>query len=197
MPFDLRRPKAGRLHPASGLESPARRAWLLQVLKGCASVSVTGWPLAAHAGGPRVGKPAPPLVVHTLDGNEIATDSLRGKVVILTFWATWCAPCRAELPILSAYAAEHAAQGLQVVGISLDEADNLPEVRKVAASLSFPVALLGGEYAGDYGRIWRMPANFTIDRAGLLADNSWDDDHPEWTEARLQGIVSPLLRQPS
>jgi thiol-disulfide isomerase/thioredoxin len=92
------------------------------------------------------------LVLHALDGRSISTDELRGKVVILTFWATWCEPCRDELPLLSDYAARHADQGLQVLGFSLDGPDELSAVRQVASGLSFPVGLLGSAWAGDYGR---------------------------------------------
>ena len=190
MPSELKRLVAGR---GSGPASPGRRAWLPRALMCCAAVGIWGLSPAASAGGLKLGKPAPPLVLHTLDGQAISTDSLRGKVVILTFWATWCVPCREELPLLSAYAAEHARQALQVLGFSLDEPENLPAVRKIAASLSFPVGLLGSAWADDYGRIWRLPVSFTIDRSGLLVDNSWDDDESAWTEARLQRIVTPLL----
>jgi len=175
--------------------SPIRRALLLQALGLGAASGLSAMPLAAHASGLAVGKPAPPLVLHTLDGKTITTDSLRGKVLILTFWATWCAPCMEDLPLLSAYAAEHAQQGLQVLGFCLNEPEDLPAVQRVAATLSFPVGLLGSAWAGKYGRIWRLPADFTIDRAGVLVDNSWDDAQPGWTEARLQRVVTPLLSQ--
>lgn len=141
-----------------------------------------------------MGKSAPPLVLHTLNGQQIATSQLRGKVVILTFWATWCTPCRTELPVLSEYAKLHAPQGLQVLGFSLDDPENLPEVQRVAATLNFPVGLLGSAWAGGYGRIWRLPVSFTIDRSGILVDNTWDDEQPAWTEARLLRVVSPLLQ---
>lgn len=153
------------------------------------------WPLASDASDLTVGQPAPPLVLHTLDGRSIATTSLKGMVVILTFWATWCEPCRKELPLLSAYAARHARQGLRVLGFSLDGPDHLAEVKKLSADLSFPVGLLGSPWAGGYGRIWRLPVNFTIDRNGLLVNNGWADAYPAWTEKRLQKIVSPLLSQ--
>jgi thiol-disulfide isomerase/thioredoxin len=132
-------------------------------------------------------------VLHTLDGRSIATRDLIGQVVIATFWATWCDPCREELPLLSAYASLHAQQGLQVLGFSLDGPEDLPKVHKVAARLSFPVGLLGSPWAGAYGRIWRIPVSFVIDRAGRLADNGWDDAQPVWTRERLQRIVDPLL----
>jgi cytochrome c biogenesis protein CcmG, thiol:disulfide interchange protein DsbE len=160
----------------------------------CAALTLC--PALARADGPTVGKPAPPLTVTTLDGRSLSTDSLRGQVVVLSFWATWCTPCRAELPVLSAYAAQHAQDGLVVLGISLDDPGNVAEVRKIAQTLSFPVAILGSEWAGKYGRIWKMPANFTIDRAGLLADNAWNDAQPDWTQARLESIITPLLAKP-
>src|ERR1035437_10300720 len=75
---------------------------------------IVGWNLLANeviAGELKVGQPAPPLVLHTLDGKHIATGDLHGQVVIATFWATWCEPCRVELPLLSAYAARHATDG--------------------------------------------------------------------------------------
>jgi len=174
--------------------SPARRAVLRQLLAGCALATLGGWSDSAQASSLAIGKPAPPLMLHTLEGQNITTASLLGKVVILTFWATWCDPCREELPLLSDYAARHAHQGLQVLGFSLDEPDNLPAVRDVASTLSFPVGLLGSPWAGGYGRIWRIPTNFTIDRSGALADNGWDDPQPSWTSARLERIVTPLLR---
>lgn len=141
----------------------------------------------------KLGKPAPPLVLHTLDGQHIGTRDLLGKVVIVTFWASWCGPCREELPVLSAYAARHANDGLQVLGFSIDDADNLKQVREVAATLSFPSGLLGGPYAGGYGRIWRMPVSFVIDRKGILVDNGWDDSQPAWTDERLKRVMDPLL----
>jgi cytochrome c biogenesis protein CcmG/thiol:disulfide interchange protein DsbE len=147
----------------------------------------------AQANDLQLGKTAPPLVLHTLDGRSIATRDLLGQVVIATFWATWCDNCREELPLLSAYAAQHKAQGLSVLGFSLDGADEMPQVKTTAARLDFPVGLLGSAWAGEYGRIWRIPVSFVIDRAGRLVDNGWNDTHPAWTEARLQRIVDPLL----
>jgi thiol-disulfide isomerase/thioredoxin len=148
----------------------------------------------AQAASLEVGRPAPPLTLRTLDGHSIATEDLRGKVVVLTFWATWCEPCRQELPLLSAYAARHADRGLRVLGFSLDEPGELAAVREVAAGLSFPVGLLGSPYAGGYGRVWRIPVNFTIDRNGMLADNGWDTRDAAWTAERLERVVTPLLR---
>ncbi|HEY6927918.1 MAG TPA: TlpA disulfide reductase family protein [Steroidobacteraceae bacterium] len=140
-----------------------------------------------------VGKRAPPAVLVTLDGEKVSTPELVGNVVILTFWATWCVPCRDELPLLSKYAAEHAGQGLRVLGFSLDAPEEIAGVRAVAQSLSFPNGLLARSSAGGYGRIWRIPVNFTIDRKGVLVDDGWREKKPVWTPERLDRIVTPLL----
>lgn len=143
------------------------------------------------------GKLAPMLsrrrLLLTLDERRLSTDDLLGRVVILTFWATWCAPCREELPLLSAHAERHAADGLEVLGFSLDSPDKLAEVRARASALSFPVGLLLRSDAAGYGRMWRIPVTFTIDAQGRLADDGWCDKTPSWTEERLERIVTPLL----
>jgi peroxiredoxin len=143
-----------------------------------------------------VGAPAPPITLTTLDGKHIATRDLHGKVVIVTFWATWCEPCREELPLLSRYAQRHAKQGLVVLGFSLDTPDELPKVRKVAGTLGFPVGLLGDPHVPGYGRIWHLPVSFVIGRDGKLVDDGWKDDNPVWTRERLEQVVTPLLNEP-
>lgn len=146
----------------------------------------------AQADDLKIGEPAPALQLHTLDGQTIDTKALAGKVVIVAFWASWCAPCRAELPLLSAYAEQH--RDLEVLGFSLDDAGGLDEVRRISTALDFPVGLAGSPWQGAYGRIWHVPVSFVIDRHGRLAYNGWDDDHPAWTADKLHRIVDPLLR---
>jgi cytochrome c biogenesis protein CcmG/thiol:disulfide interchange protein DsbE len=147
----------------------------------------------AHAKSLRVGQPAPPATLITLDGEHVSTSDLLGQVVILTFLATWCEPCREELPLLSDYQVAHASKGLTVLGFSLDEPEDMKKVRAMVAPLHFPVGLLSASEASGYGRIWHIPVSFTIDRAGRLADDGWKDKHPVWTPERLQRVVDPLL----
>lgn len=147
----------------------------------------------AHANGLGEGKKAPTIVLTTLDGKHIDTGKLLGKVVIVTFWATWCEPCREELPLLSRYAREHAQDGLVVLGFSLDTPDQRDKVSQVARTLSFPVGLLDDPHVSGYGRIWHLPVSFTIDRRGRLVDDGWKDKNPVWTAERLEQVVTPLL----
>ena len=184
-----------RFRPVREPASPTRRS----VLQAAAAWGLLGcWSLGApraQANEVRVGQPAPAATLVTLDGKRLSTQELMGQVVILTFWATWCVPCRDELPLLSTYAAEHAAQGLSVLGFTLNTADELDQVRAVARTLSFPVGFLERSSAPGYGRIWRIPVNFTIDRGGRLVDDGWKDRHPVWSHERLARIVTPLLEQ--
>lgn len=151
---------------------------------------------AAFANGLRVGQPAPDITLDTLDGQHVSLHALRGKTVILTFWATWCGPCREELPMLSRYAREHARDGLVVLGFSLDTPDTLAQVRQVAATLDFPTGLLGDPHVDGYGRIWRLPVSFVVDRHGLLVHDGWKDRQPAVTRERLDQVVTPLLDAP-
>jgi cytochrome c biogenesis protein CcmG, thiol:disulfide interchange protein DsbE len=172
----------------------ARRALL-----GCAALALIAigfkFSSLALANSLQVGQPAPPAILMTLDGKRISTADLAGHVVILTFWATWCGPCRQELPLLSAYAARHSEDGLLVLGFTLDGPEDLRKVQAVAQSLSFPVGLLANSSLPGYGRIWRIPVNFTIDRQGRLIDNGWKDKDATWTLERLDRIVTPLLKR--
>jgi cytochrome c biogenesis protein CcmG/thiol:disulfide interchange protein DsbE len=200
MRFESRRGAgtAARPHRGSGgdlnLESATRR----ELLRGAAALSLTGLDAAlfaplASASALRVGESAPPATLVALDGQRISTSELLGHVVILTFWATWCGPCREELPLLSAYATQHAREGLTVLAFTLDSPDELRKVQPVAQSLNFPVGFLANSILPGYGRIWRIPANFTINREGQLIDNGWKDKESSWTAERLERIVTPLL----
>jgi len=173
-----------------------RRTVLQGGAAGAALAACGLMPRSALANTLRIGEEAPPATLTTLDGERITTRELLGNVVILTFWATWCIPCRDELPLLSEYLTHYGAAGLRILGFALDGPDHIDAVRAVARMLAFPVGLMEDTRLPGYGRIWRLPVNFTIDRQGRLIDNGWRDPHPVWTQERLQRVVTPLLREP-
>ncbi len=109
-------------------------------------------------------KPAPSFTVKDLNGREIAPASLRGKVVIVNFWATWCGPCRAEIPDLVALQEKY-KDTLQVIGISEDEA-GVDVVRRFAAEhrINYPVAMTTPEIEKLYPGISALPTSFILDR---------------------------------
>jgi thiol-disulfide isomerase/thioredoxin len=136
-------------------------------------------PAAAHDEAPESGEkvtlrffrnpaPAPAFVGRDLDGREISTASLRGKVVLLNFWATWCPPCRAEIPDLVALQEKYRDQ-LQIIGISEDESG--PDVvRRFVAEhhMNYPVVMTTAELEKQFPGIGALPTSFVIDRQARL-----------------------------
>ena len=148
---------------------------------------------AAPAGAaPKIGSPAPNFEVKTPGGQDMSLASLRGKVIILTFWATWCAPCREELAAFETYYEAHHAEGLEIVAINQDDPDNARTVAKLMASFTFSGAFDKSSSYDKYGRISELPVSLVIDRAGIVRADSrqggWVFDAP-----RLEATVTPLL----
>jgi thiol-disulfide isomerase/thioredoxin len=109
-------------------------------------------------------KPAPAFTLKDLDGREISPASLRGKVVIVNFWATWCGPCRAEIPDLVALQEKY-KDTLQVIGISEDEA-GVEVVKRFAAEhkVNYPVAMTTPEMEKLFPGVGALPTSFILDR---------------------------------
>ncbi len=142
-----------------------------------------------------VGSPAPDMQAKLLDSAEVFQLSQQtGKTVIVNFWATWCAPCKAEMPTLQAYLDKHKSEGLAVLAISMDDARDLPAVRKISQQYSFQMALMSDANVKALGRIWRMPTTFVIDREGILRKNGQVGD-AAITATELETLVTPLLKQ--
>jgi len=118
-------------------------------------------PLAASA------RPAPSFSVKTLEGKPLKSSDLRQKPVIVDFWATWCAPCRASMPHLSSMQTRYEKQGLTVVGLSVDESGPA-SVKQFANKLGvkFTLAMANDEVLDAYGPIRSIPTTFFINRKG-------------------------------
>jgi cytochrome c biogenesis protein CcmG/thiol:disulfide interchange protein DsbE len=139
-----------------------------------------------------VGKLAPPYDITLLDGRPFTIEANKGKVVILHFWATWCVPCRKEMPELDRYFRKHHDQGLEMVAISMDDPEDEAKVREAMKTYHFEGALIRQAKMRGYGRIWRIPLTFVIDRKGVLRSDGWFEDSG-LDERALDNIVSPLL----
>ena len=143
-----------------------------------------------------VGKPIPMIEAKLLDSpQKIQVGPGSDKVVIINFWASWCAPCRAEMPAIQSYYDKHKSQGLEVLAINMDEPGDLANVRKLAQSFHFPIALKSDADFKGLGRIWRMPSTFVVDRNGILRKNG-HEGQPTVDLDTLEALVTPLLGKP-
>jgi thiol-disulfide isomerase/thioredoxin len=129
--------------------------------------------LAPHLGaiiGVRSGDDiAPAFSVATLDGAVVSSSELRGKVVLVNFWATWCLPCRAEMPLLEGMWKRHGADGFVLVGFSTDRT-RAGAVREFLTkhAITYPVAIVGQNLEGAFGGVRGIPTSFLLDRAGRI-----------------------------
>jgi peroxiredoxin len=114
------------------------------------------------------GNLAPDFTVTDIDGKKLKLSDYRGKVVLLDFWATWCAPCRAEIPHFVEMQQKYGSQGLQVLGISMD--DDAKPVREFAREykMNYPIAVGDDKLAESFGGVLGLPVNFIIDRDGRI-----------------------------
>ena len=148
--------------------------------------------LAARSGvaraTPQIDEPAPPLILGTLDGSTFDLAKLRGKVVMVNYWATWCAPCRKEMPTLNAFYKKYQPQGLEIVGISIDFERDLEKARKVARTVTYPMAVAKAITDDGFGIPKGVPITWIIDTDGKVRDR-----FIEVREELLNDIVVPLL----
>ena len=117
------------------------------------------------------GTVAPDFELKSLDGKQVRLSDFRGKAVLLNFWATWCAPCKIEMPWFVDLQKQYAAQGLQVIGVAMDDSGEETIAKFVKEmAVNYPV-LIGKEAVGDaYGGVEFLPTTFIIDRRGKVVD---------------------------
>jgi thiol-disulfide isomerase/thioredoxin len=123
---------------------------------------------------PQKGSVAPDFALKNLaDGKEVRLSSLRGKAVLVNFWATWCEPCKIEMPSLVDMQKKYGPQGLQIVGVAMDDADD-KEISTFAHKMGVNYMVLRGtEKVGDlYGGIDRLPMTYYLDRSGKVVDET-------------------------
>ena len=113
---------------------------------------------------------APDFSVKGLDGTEVKLSAYRGKVVMVNFWATWCVPCRFELPQILKLESAYHDKGLQIIGLSLDD----PEPAEVSAfvkelKIDYPIGFSNAEILKDYGPVDAIPLTIIIDREGNVS----------------------------
>jgi cytochrome c biogenesis protein CcmG, thiol:disulfide interchange protein DsbE len=164
-----------------------RASWFVTLVAGAAiAVFAAGRAFALAA----AGEPAPPLVVREFGGQTFDLAKLRGKVVIVNFWATWCPPCRREMPALSAFYRRYHRRGVEMIGIAVKS--ERASAQKIMRALSYPAAMLGDAQANGFGTPAEIPETFVVGPSGVVRDRLTPEKAP-LTEKSLSAAVLPLL----
>jgi peroxiredoxin len=123
---------------------------------------------AVPTGAVDVGQPVPAFGVKLLNNQPFDLSASRGKVVVLSFWATWCPPCRAEIPELDAFYRQYHDRGVELVALSADRPRDRADVLKTAQSFSYPAAMLSDATTNSLGSPDGLPVTLVIDRGGVV-----------------------------
>jgi thiol-disulfide isomerase/thioredoxin len=169
----------------------ANRAGLAVAIVAMTTTGVMAGPSKKPAK-PAVNSAATPFTITTYDGQRVSLEDLKGKVVVLNYWATWCAPCRGEMIVMDNYMRAHPKTDLRIYAVTVES--NVPArfMRPLAAALSFP---LGTRFTGrDYGIIQgALPSSYVIGRDGVVryaANGAFD-------KQSFEELLTPLLAEPS
>lgn len=138
------------------------------------------------------GQRAPEIGLRTPDGQTIRMADLRGKVVVVDFWASWCAPCREELPVLQRLHEQYASRGVVVVGVGIDRNERDFRTFKDRMGLTFPVVHDGAHQVAGRYEPPRMPSTFLIDRNGVV--RHVHEGYRASNAAELEQQIQQLLR---
>jgi cytochrome c biogenesis protein CcmG, thiol:disulfide interchange protein DsbE len=161
------------MNEAPTTRSRNRTRFVLEALFWVAVIGFVGyrlWPQVAAAfalGAP--GEEAPAFDVTTLEGEHVSLESLRGQVVLVNFWATWCPPCRVEMPGFERVYREKRDAGFVIVALSTDRGGPVEVERFLAErGITFPVAMAPRTVVNDFGGVRGLPTSFLIDREGRV-----------------------------
>lgn len=147
---------------------------------------------AARGADSLLNKKAPVFSRKDLTGRKLDIARFKGKVVLLNFWATWCAPCQLEMPRFAAWQKQYGPQGFQVIGISMDDSPALARKLYRKLKLSYPVAM-GDEELGElYGGVMGLPLTWLIDRDGVVRAQFQGETDLNIIEMQIK----PLLAEP-
>lgn len=140
---------------------------------------------------PAAGRNAPDFTRKTLDGKPLSLRDYRGKVVLLNFWATWCGPCIAEIPKFSSWQTKYGTQGLQVLGISMDDDQTPVDKFNRKYKPTYPIAM-GDEHLGElYGGVLGLPISYLIGRNGKIVERYQGETDLDQMEKKIVATMAP------
>jgi cytochrome c biogenesis protein CcmG/thiol:disulfide interchange protein DsbE len=153
-------------------------------------LAATGCTAAPQQQGSR--QTAPDFNLKTLDGKTLQLSALKGKVVLLDFWATWCPPCKAEIPHFKELYDQYRGKGLEIIGVALDEGGE-KDVAPFAQQnqINYPLAAAGAQQlAQAYGGVRGIPTTFLIDKQGKIAKKYVGYQDKQVFEKEIQALLA-------
>ena len=182
----------------SSLLASSRLAGLLPDIEGWFA-KVTPVPPPTPGPGNSTFAPAPDVQFEALDGKPVRLSSLRGRVVLLNFWATWCLPCRAEIPEFNALQHDLESKGLLVVGVSVSPVDTSESIRSFQKDIKQDYTVLRGaeEIGSKFGNGPGLPVTYVIDREGRIRQKFIGPQTRESFEAAIKRVLdeAPVTAQ--
>jgi len=148
-------------------------------------------PAAAMAALPVIG-PAPEWKLKDVDGHEVSSAQFKGKVVVLDFWATWCGPCRLEIPGYVEMQKKYGADGLVVIGVSVDQDKAASETVKSFVAkfgINYQIVMASEDVVTAFGGVDAIPTTFIIDRAGKIRDRKTGAEPSEEYEKKVLAVL--------
>src|ERR1700727_3073660 len=120
------------------------------------------------------GKPAPAFTLVTLDGKKVSLSDFKGHPVLVNFWATWCGPCKVEMPWFEEFNKQYAGQGLVILGMTDDVDAGKDAIAKVVkkTGVTYPILLTDGKVQKAYGGLDYLPVSFYVDRNGVVVEET-------------------------
>jgi cytochrome c biogenesis protein CcmG/thiol:disulfide interchange protein DsbE len=165
--------------------SHAAKVWLAVILVAASLASGVAF---SRKPSPIVDAPAPDFQVTTFDGRKLSLADFKGQVVVLNFWATWCGPCKRELPLLEDYHRRQHAAGLVILAVATEDSLTPFQLRPLQKLLTLQMVK---RFKGNYGDIKYLPTNFVIDRNGILRYA----ESGGFTREGLDEVLGPLIAE--
>jgi thiol-disulfide isomerase/thioredoxin len=149
---------------SDGAGRPPGRLALASLL--ASLLAIVALPAAARA--PAEGDPAPALEARLFDGRTVDLAALHGQVVVLNLWASWCTPCRQEMPLLDALAREYGPRGVTVLGLSADDRHDRRDAERIAGGFHYALGLLADSPRNGFGSPAVLPLSYVLDARGRI-----------------------------
>jgi thiol-disulfide isomerase/thioredoxin len=139
-----------------------------------------------------LGKVAPGFTLETLDGKKVSLSDYKGRPVLVNFWATWCAPCKIEMPWFEEFQKQYSAQGFEILGMTDDVDAGKDAIARVVkkTGVTYPILLTDGKVQKAYGGLDYLPVSFYVDRNGVVVEETAGLGSKDEIEAHIKKAIA-------